>query len=151
VIESLIRARAIKVVPETEDDVRKLYDLREWYRLRPERRFAVKNIGTVPQAVLYHPGLKGGKGGRLKVAHALSAHFYRNRTAWAKARAIGRRELAREAGVSDRTAKQALRWLTSVGLLEVVRKELGSRGREYRWTVATKTYSAPKKRKKVSS
>jgi hypothetical protein len=122
-----------------EDEDGGLYHYKVWRGLHPERRGRVKHIGTVPQAVLEHPDMTGG---RLEVAHALSGHFYRNRTAHAKARAIGYREM----GVNKATAMRAIHWLLGEGLLELVRADIGSRGREYRWSAKARLYE-PKRKK----
>jgi Fe2+ or Zn2+ uptake regulation protein len=142
-VDALKQARAVK---ETEDG--ELYDYHEWYQQHPERRAAVPHIGTVPQAVLSHPECTGG---RLKVAAALSGHFYRNRTAHAKARAIGLRELAKDAGVNPTTARKAMQWLREQKLLERVAKGIGKRGAQYRWSAKTKAYKPKPKRRKVIS
>jgi Fe2+ or Zn2+ uptake regulation protein len=142
-VDALKQARAIK---ETEDG--RLYTYSEWYRQHPERRGAVEHIGTVPQAVLDHPECKGG---RLKIAHAISGHFYRNRTAHAKARAIGIRELAKDAGVNPSTAMDTVKWLRKAGLLERVARGAGRRGAQYRWSAETKAYKPKRKQRKVIS
>jgi hypothetical protein len=136
-VDDLKKHRAIK-----ETEAGEIYDIREWGRLQPERRWAVKDIGTLPRAVLDHKELTEG---RLRIAIAFNDHFFRTRRAWPKARAIGYRELARNAGVANSTAQIALQWLFKERLLEPIRKAAGSRGREYRWTAETKAYKSPKK------
>jgi hypothetical protein len=107
VVESLVRVRSVRFTKD-RDGVRLYWDAGEFARLNPERRWAVRHIDTVPQAVRRHPDVTGA---RLKVAVALSAHFYRTRRSWPKAKAVGYRELAKEAGVTPRTASESLEWL----------------------------------------
>jgi predicted transcriptional regulator len=133
-------------IKESEDG--ELYHHKVWRGLHPERRASVKHIGTVPQAVLDHKEVTAA---RKSVAIALSGHFYRTRRSHAKARAIGRKDLAKAASVGEATVQRAVDWLIDEKLLEVVEQGTGQRGSRYRWTAKTKLYKVKVKHHESNS
>jgi hypothetical protein len=133
-------------IKESEDG--ELFHYKVWRGLHPERRASVKHIGTVPQAVLDHKEVTAA---RKSVAIALSGHFYRTRRSHAKARAIGRKDLAKAASVGEATVQRAVDWLIDEKLLEVIQQGKGQRGSRYRWTAKTKLYKVKVKHHESNS